>query len=239
MLIAARNGFMVGKRLPYDAEVEYLLSTSNADGSSGQNIDTGVIVGDKSHVQVVMSDNTSVGRWIFGARQGYLNRVYGIYSEFENNYFKWAFGNSLASPFVYATDSSSVGRVTIDINGSNLTITREKTPLTHTATISGSPFTTPVPLSLFCLNNNGVVTSYSSLRIYGCKVWDNGALVRDYQPVRFTNDFGVSEGAMYDRANPTVGMNADGTARNDGLYFNRGTGAFVIGPDKVPPQGGV
>ena len=36
MLIAARNGFAVGKSLPYDAEVEYLESTGT------QWIDTGV-----------------------------------------------------------------------------------------------------------------------------------------------------------------------------------------------------
>jgi hypothetical protein len=37
---------------------------------------------------------------------------------------------------------------------------------------------------------------------------------------------------MYDRANPTVGMNPDGSPRTDGLYRNQGTGAFIIGPDK-------
>ena len=41
------------------------------------------------------------------------------------------------------------------------------------------------------------------------------------------------EGAMYDRANPTVGMNPDGSARTDGLYRNRGTGAFLYGSDKT------
>lgn len=43
----------------------------------------------------------------------------------------------------------------------------------------------------------------------------------------------TADGAMYDRANPTVGMNPDGSPRADGLYRNRGTGAFVIGPDKT------
>lgn len=61
----------------------------------------------------------------------------------------------------------------------------------------------------------------------------DGVLVCDLQPVRFTNENGVTEGAMFDRANPTVGMNPDGSARDDGLYRNRGTGAFVIGPDKT------
>ena len=55
--------------------------------------------------------------------------------------------------------------------------------------------------------------------------------VFDLASVRFTNEQGVSEGAMFDRANPTVGMNPDGSARTDGLYRNRGTGAFLYGND--------
>lgn len=54
----------------------------------------------------------------------------------------------------------------------------------------------------------------------------------DFIAVRFTNENGVSEGAMYDRRG-IGGMNPDGSPRYDGLYRNRGTGAFVIGPDKV------
>lgn len=68
---------------------------------------------------------------------------------------------------------------------------------------------------------------------YGCRLWQSGVLVRDYIPVRFTNELGQPEGAMYDRANPTVGMNPDGSARTDGIYRNRGTGAFLYGPDKT------
>ena len=36
---------------------------------------------------------------------------------------------------------------------------------------------------------------------------------------------------MYD-INGVGGINSDGSYREDGLYFNRGTGTFIIGPDK-------
>ena len=39
-------------------------------------------------------------------------------------------------------------------------------------------------------------------------------------PVRFTNESGVLEGAMYDRVSGQ-------------LFRNAGTGAFIIGPDKT------
>ena len=80
--------------------------------------------------------------------------------------------------------------------------------------------------------NLGDFYSYSIAgRIYWCTIETRDGVVRDFIPVRFTNEQGVSEGAMFDRANPTVGVNPDGSVRDDGLYRNRGTGAFVIGPD--------
>ena len=57
-------------------------------------------------------------------------------------------------------------------------------------------------------------------KYYGFKVWDaKGMLSFNMVPVRFTNNDGISEGAMYDRVS--------------GLLFrNSGTGQFLIGPDK-------
>ena len=37
-------------------------------------------------------------------------------------------------------------------------------------------------------------------------------------------------GCLYDQLG-TGGQNPDGSARNDGLYFRQGSGAFVVGPD--------
>ena len=48
----------------------------------------------------------------------------------------------------------------------------------------------------------------------------DNAILGSFIPVRFTNEDGVSEGAMYDRVSGQ-------------LYRNAGTGAFVIGPDKT------
>lgn len=56
-------------------------------------------------------------------------------------------------------------------------------------------------------------------RIYSCKLWQDNILVRDYIPVRFTNELGQSEGAMYDRVSKQ-------------LFRNQGTGAFLYGNDK-------
>ena len=50
------------------------------------------------------------------------------------------------------------------------------------------------------------------------KISDGGVLVRDMIPVRFTNEAGQPEGAMYDRVSGE-------------LFRNQGTEAFIIGPD--------
>lgn len=56
------------------------------------------------------------------------------------------------------------------------------------------------------------------MRVYFCKITSGGDLVRDFQPVRFTNEQGVFEGAMYDRVSGE-------------LFRNQGMGAFLYGND--------
>ena len=73
------------------------------------------------------------------------------------------------------------------------------------------------PIYLFGHNvNNGNPSSYlSSIRLYSCKIWDNGVLVRDFMPVSLTNGTTV---CLY---NALTGK----------FYNNSGSGSFVAGPD--------
>lgn len=48
----------------------------------------------------------------------------------------------------------------------------------------------------------------------------NGAALIDLIPVRFMNETGQQEGAMYDKVSKQ-------------LFRNKGTGSFIIGPDKI------
>lgn len=197
-----------GPALPYDAEVEYLESTGT------QWIDTGVAVSNNSHVVVKMSDYIVAGRWLFGARRAYLQNAFGMHSDAgTTKELRLAFGAYLTNPaFTYTI--TDVGVVTIDINGRVLTITRELIPYTYTETASAQTFTTPVHLTLCALNNNGSVFSGASMKLHGAKI--DG--VRDLIPVRFTNEQGASEGAMYDRVSGQ-------------LFRNSGTGVFGFGTD--------
>lgn len=68
-------------------------------------------------------------------------------------------------------------------------------------------------------DRNGVVSYDGKCRIFSCIITDVKNVKADFIPVRFTNEQGVSEGAMYDRVSGQ-------------LFCNQGTGDFVIGPDK-------
>lgn len=166
--------------LPYDAEVQWLESTGT------QWIDTGVTASSSSHIVVKMSDYSRTGAWMFGARRGYLQNAVGIYSDANAavNSFRFAWGGYLGVNFTYTT--TDVGVVTIDINAGNLTITRNRIPYTYTEQASTQSFTTPVPMYLFMLNNNGSLTNIASMKLYSFMI--DG--VRDMIPVRFTNEQG-------------------------------------------------
>ena len=67
--------------------------------------------------------------------------------------------------------------------------------------------------------NEGNTERQGACRFWSFKVSDGNTLLIDLIPVRFTNEQGMSEGAMYDRVSGQV-------------FRNAGTGAFTIGPDK-------
>jgi hypothetical protein len=73
---------------------------------------------------------------------------------------------------------------------------------------------------LYLFNRTSSLNQYPwNGKIYSAKIWVESILVRDFITVRFTNELGQSEGAMYDRVSGQ-------------LFRNAGTGAFTIGPDK-------
>lgn len=68
------------------------------------------------------------------------------------------------------------------------------------------------------------VSNYNNTKfkgnIYYFKIQKSGKLIINLIPVRFTNELGQTEGAMFDKV----------TGK---LFRNQGTGSFVIGPDVV------
>lgn len=147
--------------------------------------------------------------WLFGARNGNTDRTFGFLT-YESKY-RSDFNTSTDE---YLTGTQS-GRFTIDKNGN---ITKINGETAKTAAVG--TFQCTHNLYLFANNSNGVVAGQSTAKIYSCQIYDNGTLVRDYIPVKFRDG--------------SVGLLDKIT---DTFYGNRGTGAFIAGPDiiTVPP----
>ena len=208
--------------LPYDSEVAYLESTGT------QFINTGIYPSsDMSFVFTAALASkvtgTSYSPAFFGGRIN-TSGGNGIPSWWNSeNFWFYGWGNSndtggriIMQFVVNRAYTFYIDRYGIIIDGVEKSTLRNHTSIGSTHSIY-----------LFNLNNNGTPdTRIAPFRIYNFAIYQNGVLVRDFIPVRVG-----TTGALYDKRG-VGGMNPDGTARNDGLYFNRGTGDFGYGNDK-------
>lgn len=189
---------------PYDAEVEYLESTSSRNAY----FDTGIDA---------LSDIRAVGkfRWLSGdvgndryiiAQTGSTRMYFGTYRG------KWMFGfrgySQPASPLPqenvdYEFDVRWYSaRPELFINGESIIAYGSKTGISNNG-----------KMQIFSRQNTPA--SYSAhARIYYCKIWQNGVLVRDYIAVRKG-----TVGYLYDKVSGQ-------------LFGSKGTGALIVGPDK-------
>lgn len=228
MLIAARESFAAArKRLPYDAEVEYLESTGT------QYIDIGVAVSDTMEVEaeIVFTSAKNTENDF-----GYIFRLNNTWQRFHVTtirsgtsvistsiwcgLFQGTKGSNVSGYDGFRVVSLSAALSLFKVNNSSYSMSR------------GTLSETGLTFFLFARNSNVEIgRKFAKMKCKWFKAWKGGVLLRDMIPVRFTNELGQSEGAMYDRLG-TGGMNPDGSARTDGIYRKRGTGAFLYGPDK-------
>lgn len=206
MLINLRNALMAGKRLPYDAEIEYLESTGT------QWIDTGFIPTSGTSVEIgYKTADAQLNTVLFGRRVAYNNKTYCI----------WANANGKIR-FDYALNTTDNKDGPNSIVGSWVGVSKRKernfvngieyTPNeTKTFACDGNAY-------LFGMNNNGTADWLVSAQVAYCRIYENGVLVRDFIPVR----------------RGTVGYLYDRVTRK--LFGNAGTGDFTCGPDVVPVE---
>lgn len=204
MLINLRNALMAGKRLPYDAELEYLESTGK------QYIDTGIVPGSDVEFEFWFS------------APSYSATFYPLFGSYSNGNYLGVQRNSGGTPYSLIAWRGSSGKKqitssnvenyegVISLHGDIFTF-KEDTYAISTSAFNGNT-------SMWYGRVNGIDTFGGSRLIGFCKIWKDSILVRDYIPVRFTNEQGVSEGAMYDRVSGR-------------LFGNAGTGAFTYGND--------
>ena len=218
MLIAARNGFLAEKRLPYDAEVEYLEATGNtADDNRSVWIPTDVILFNNPIIEIsVQPTSFSTFSWVAGARSFDRNTFCNVGVNTDSGYPRAVYGRNVSRNAVSAL---SMGRFNVVKMTKGALIVDGATRLNYSSQSITTQLSSGPGLALFTCSQmiSGSVSCGIGLtgRIAWCKVWnDDGAtLVGDFTMVRKD---GV--GYAYNKIN--------------GMIYGATNGALVIGPDK-------
>lgn len=205
--IVQKGGGVEVSPTDYDSQVEYLESTGT------QYIDTGITGGSSSKIELVAaSQNNSEYQALVGARNGTLLSF---------SIWQYSGSDQMTGPrfdYIASTVGSNPNIVggTWNTSGLNTVVKDGRYNYLNGVQLASNDevtFSCPCPFTLFAINNNGSPVFPAKCKMYSCRIYDSGVLVRDYIPVRKN---GV--GYLYDRVSKT-------------LFGNAGTGAFVIGPD--------
>ena len=182
MLINLRNALMTGKRLPYDAEVEYL------ETAGGQYINTGVKIYNDTSVTVAWYSNYSTST---------SSNFFGSNSSSERFYFREYNGGASYSLGGWWTNTSTsvVGTHTIEMSNGGISIDGVSSAR------AGDSKTGTGTFYLFDVPPYGYAPS--GMRCYSCKIYQNNTLVFDAIPVRKG-----TVGYLYDRVSGKLFGNA-------------------------------
>lgn len=199
--------------LPYDSEISYLQSTGT------QYLNTGVRITDnfKCEIKAQYTSNNNGFDTILGCYDTNPNR-YGVALGLQSS----GSGGKLYLEIGHAVDNigsnvlsnaAATSLHTFISQLSNGTLSFSVDGATNTTTFRGAYPT--INLWMFARNRGGSVGNQARARVYYCKIWNGGSLVRDFIPVRVGQ-----VGYMYDKVSGQ-------------LFGNIGSGSFTLGNDKT------
>ena len=168
--------------------------------SGTQYIDMGFKATQNTKIEAKFHNEQSANSAVFGADKAWTQDSFGIW-----------INDKIAVPVV-GTVSGTIG---ISYSSAYDTFTLDKNTLKLNGgtiwTASGvSAFQTPTNVCLGAVNRSGDVSEKFVGKMYYCKIWDNGTLIRDFIPIlRISGDVG-----MYDLVQHK-------------FYGNAGTGTFT------------
>ena len=221
-MIAAHQTMLAPPALPFDAEVEYLESTGT------QYVDTGIVLSvpsDTIYCKMASTgtysnnDDPRRQRAFFGVLDGYGQYDLGARISWYAGYYGVETDNRVVASTAGVHTNEIRGKITewtlganerkVIYNGNTITTSNV---VTTSYTYSGSSW-------IFGANGTGTgARLLLACRVYEYKLWRNGTLLQDFQPVRVGSG-SSAVGYLYDRVSGQ-------------LFGNAGTGAFTIGPDK-------
>ena len=197
---AGTGTFTAGSVIAIAADASEITKLEYIQSNGTQYIDTGIVP--KNNTRVDADCDITYGTdWIM---------ILGSYDP--KKYFSW-WANGAKIYAYYGTSNKIVagenGRQTLSANKNIWTAGNS------TISFSEASFTANTSIYLFSVNNGGNY-SKASMKLYSCRIYDNGTLVRDFIAAK------LSDGTigLYDKLS---GL----------LYINAGTGTFEAGPSSL------
>ena len=170
--------------------------------SGTQYIDMGFKATQNTKIEAKFHNEQSANSAVFGADKAWTQDAFGIW-----------INNTIAVPVVGTVS----GTIEVSYSSAYDTFTLDKNTLKLNGgtiwTASGvSAFQTPTNVCLGAVNRSGNVSEKFVGKMYYCKVWDNGTLIRDFIPCQTR----AGDVGMWDDVNSV-------------FYGNAGTGTFTAG----------
>ena len=214
-MLGMRGAMTGGKRLPYDAEVEWIAGSPQRTAY----INTGICPTSTMRIEAEISRTGTADGWYFNTESRYIGLT-STNTTGDNFGFGWApprinYGGGL-STFWNWFDFPENTKIKFDFQGGKSWINGVAWFDRSAATLTS---TTWLALLANHRSSSVIECANSERRIHSFKVLDGDIVLEHLIPVRFTNELGDSEGAMFDKV-------------SEKFFRNAGTGAFPFGPDK-------
>lgn len=188
-------------------QVEYIESNGT------QYIDTGFKPNQNTRVVMdIHPTSVTTHAWAFGVRTSSSANRYDFL--WQNDMVAWIAGYSSTYAQIGKGLIGKTDRLQIDFNKNICTING------NSATITAGSISLNINLVLLACNTAGTISGHITAKLYSCKIYDNGTLVRNFIPC--INASGVA--GLYDLVNAK-------------FYANAGSGTFTAG-DEVPKLAG-
>ena len=181
-------------------QVDYLESNGT------QYVDTGFKPNQDTRVVIDFIANQRSDAWLLGSRISYGDSNYSV--------LLWNGGDLRTDYNVGGQDmgASINTRYILDKNKNVSTLYRNGTQVSQITATYGV-FNPNHNMYLFACNNNGSVSAMANVKMFSCKIYDNGTLIRDFIPCYRNSDNVIG---LYDIV-------------EGNFYTNKGTGVFTYG----------
>lgn len=190
-----------GGGLPSYVDLSYIESTGI------QYIDTGVVPDDTFKIEMQLQQVQKYGSYpkAFGSEIAHNDNMFklDIGQAYAMNRFMFYYGNS---DEIRIETSGYLKKHTIAIEKGKIVCDGVEQTFTATSTLNSGQ-----NMYLFMANRNGSAIEGGALKLFYCKIWKNGALVRNFVPKFQLSDYKFG---LYDTINDT-------------FYENLGNGSFT------------